>query len=130
MHTNIPILAGTISTFMFATSTMPMLVKAFRTKDLHSYSLGNILTANVGNLVHALYVYSLPPGPIWLLHTFHLVTTGLMLAWYLRYERPFRLPSLRQRLVPATPHLRVTASEPVGAPVSTGIPRPITPTGA
>jgi len=32
------------------------------------------------------YVYSLPPGPIWLLHTFHLITTALMLFWYVRYE--------------------------------------------
>jgi hypothetical protein len=33
------------------------------------------------------YVFSLPAGPIWLLHTFYLITTGLMLAWYLRYEQ-------------------------------------------
>jgi len=30
-------------------------------------------------------VYSLPPGPIWLLHTFYLVSSALMLGWYLRY---------------------------------------------
>jgi hypothetical protein len=30
-------------------------------------------------------VFSLPLGPIWLLHSFYLVTTGLMLFWYLRY---------------------------------------------
>ncbi len=35
----------------------------------------------------ALEMNLLPPGPIWLLHSFHLVTTGLMLVWYLRYER-------------------------------------------
>lgn len=46
-----------------------------------------MLLANSGNAVHSFYVYSLPPGPIWWLHSFHLVTTGLMLAWYLRYER-------------------------------------------
>ena len=130
MDTSIPILAGTISTILFATSTMPMLAKAFRTKDLHSYSLGNILTANGGNLVHSLYVYSLPPGPIWLLHTFHLLTTGLMLAWYLRYERPLRPASLRQLVVPVIRRLGAPATEPVPSPVSTGIPRPITPTGA
>ena len=39
----------------------------------------------LGNAVHAIYVYSLPPGPIWLLHTFYLVSTAFMLAWYLRY---------------------------------------------
>jgi len=78
--------AGSASTLIFACSTMPMLIKAFRTKDLGSYSLGNILLSNVGNLIHSVYVFSLPAGPIWLLHSFYLITTGLMLVWYLRYE--------------------------------------------
>ncbi len=86
MDINLPVIAGTISTIIFALSTLPMLVKAFRTKDLRSYSLGNILLANVGNVMHGIYVFHLPPGPIWLLHIFHLVTTGLMLIWYLCYE--------------------------------------------
>ncbi len=86
MQVNLPVVAGAISTMIFALSTLPMLMKAFRTKDLRSYSLGNILLSNVGNVVHAIYVFHLPAGPIWLLHTFYLVTTGLMLVWYLRYE--------------------------------------------
>jgi hypothetical protein len=86
MEINLLVIAGAISTTIFALSTLPMLVKAFRTKDLRSYSLGNILLANVGNIIHSFYVFHLPPGPIWLLHAFHLVTTGLMLVWYLRYE--------------------------------------------
>jgi uncharacterized protein with PQ loop repeat len=86
MDINFPLIAGSISTVIFALSTLPMLVKAFQTKDMRSYSLGNILLANLGNLVHSIYVVSLPAGPIWLLHGFYLVTTGLMLAWYLRYE--------------------------------------------
>jgi uncharacterized protein with PQ loop repeat len=91
MDTNFPVIAGSISTTLFALSTLPMLVKAVQTKDLKSYSLGNILLSNVGNVVHALYVFSLPAGPIWLLHTFYLITTALMLVWYLRYEwRPSR----------------------------------------
>lgn len=85
METNLPVIAGTISTTIFVLSTLPMLLKAFQTKDLRSYSLGNILLANVGNVVHSVYVFSLPLGPIWLLHSFYLVTTGLMLFWYLRY---------------------------------------------
>lgn len=84
---NLPTLAGVVSTVIFALSTMPMLVKAARTKDLASYSLGNILLANTGNLVHSVYVFSLPAGPIWALHTFYLVSTGMMLVWYLRYAR-------------------------------------------
>ncbi len=87
MDMNLPVIAGTISTTIFALSTLPMLLKAFQTKDLRSYSLGNILLANVGNVIHSVYVFNLPPGPIWLLHAFYLVTTGLMLIWYLRYER-------------------------------------------
>jgi uncharacterized protein with PQ loop repeat len=86
MDINLSVIAGTISTIIFAFSTLPMLLKAYRTKDLKSYSLGNILLSNAGNVIHSIYVYNLPPGPIWLLHTFHLVTTGLMLFWYLLYE--------------------------------------------
>ena len=94
MELNLPVIAGTTSTIIFALSTLPMLVKAFRTKDLKSYSLGNILLANVGNIIHSIYVFHLPFGPIWLLHTFHLITTGLMLIWYLRYV--WRLPMVRR----------------------------------
>lgn len=86
MQLDFSIIAGTISTVIFALSTLPMLVKAVRTKDLRSYSLGNIALANLGNAVHSLYVFSLPAGPIWLLHSFYLLTTGMMLLWYLRYE--------------------------------------------
>lgn len=86
MDVSLPVIAGTASTTIFAASALPMLTKAWRTKDLASYSRGNILMANAGNVVHSLYVYNLPPGPIWLLHTFYLVTTAMMLVWYLRYE--------------------------------------------
>jgi len=86
METNLPVIAGGISTTIFALSTLPMLWKVFRTKDLKSYSLGNILLSNVGNIIHSIYIFHLPAGPIWLLHSFYLVTTGLMLVWYLRYE--------------------------------------------
>jgi hypothetical protein len=81
----LPVLAGLTATVIFAASTLPMLVKAYRSRDLASYSLGNIGLANLGNAVNSIYVYSLPPSPIWLLHTFYLVSTALMLGWYLRY---------------------------------------------
>jgi uncharacterized protein with PQ loop repeat len=86
MEMNLSVIAGAISTSVFVLSTLPMLLKAFQTKDLRSYSLGNILLSNVGNVIHSVYVFNLPPGPIWLLHTFYLITTALMLFWYLRYE--------------------------------------------
>ncbi len=64
MDRTIPLLAGVVSTAIFACSTLPMLVKAARTKDLSSYSLGNILLSNLGNLVHSVYVFHLPAGPL------------------------------------------------------------------
>ncbi len=86
MGTYLPTIAGFISTALFAVGNLPMLAKAFRTKNLASYSLGNILLSNVGNIIYSLYVFALPPGPIWLLHSFYLVSTGLMLVWYLKYQ--------------------------------------------
>lgn len=85
---NVAILAGMASTSIFAGSTLPMLIKAARTKDLRSYSLGNILLSNIGNLIHSVYVFHLPAGPIWLLHSFYLVAAALMLYWYLLYQVP------------------------------------------
>jgi hypothetical protein len=93
VSTSLPVLAGSVSTAIFIASTLPMLVKARRTKDLASYSLGNILLANIGNLTYAIYVFSLPLGPVWALHGFHLCATGLMLFWYLRHARRHRQPT-------------------------------------
>jgi uncharacterized protein with PQ loop repeat len=86
MEFNLPVIAGMIATSLFALSTLPMVLKAYRTKDLKSYSLSYLLLGNAGNACYSVYVFHLPPGPIWLLHTFYLVVTGLMLIWYLRYE--------------------------------------------
>lgn len=101
------VLAGTLSTTLFVLSYLPMLVKAFRTRDLRSYSAGNLVVANVGNLVHSLYVFSLPPGPLWILHAFYVVSSALMLFWWWRYR------SRRPLTVPAEPR----AGHPGGAPV-------------
>jgi hypothetical protein len=84
--TSLPVIAGIASTIIFAASTLPMLVKAYRTRDLSSYSLGNMLLANAGNVVHSVYVVSLPPGPVWVLHGFYVISSGLMLVWFLRYQ--------------------------------------------
>lgn len=88
MTTNdIPTIAGSASTVIFVTSYMPMLVKAVRTKDLSSYSPTQLVLTNFGNVLYSAYVFSLPVGPIWALHSFYLVATALMLAWYVRYSR-------------------------------------------
>lgn len=84
------VLAGFTSTAMFVTSNLPMLLKAYKTKNLKSYSLGHIALSNLGNLIHWFYVASLPIGPIWFLHGFFTIATALMLFWYLRYERGWR----------------------------------------
>ena len=82
----VAVLAGSISTALFVVSALPMLYKAACTRDLGSYSLGNLLLANVGNGFYALYVFSMPVGPIWALHSFYMLSSALMLVWYLRYE--------------------------------------------
>ena len=85
MSSSIPIAAGAVATVVFAASALPMLGKAVRTKDLSSYSRANLVMANVGNLFYSVYVFNLPPGPIWLLHSFYLASSALMLLWSLRY---------------------------------------------
>ena len=92
MDASLPVVCGSMSTLMFLAGTLPMLVKAARTRDLTSYSAGNIVLSNVGNALNTVYVLSLPLGPIWFLHGFNLVTTALMLFWYVRYS-PKRRPA-------------------------------------
>jgi uncharacterized protein with PQ loop repeat len=83
---NLPVLAGTLSTVLFALGMLPMLVKAARTRNLASYSLGNLVLSNVANVVHSVYVFHLPAGPIWVLHLAYVLASALMLAWWLRYR--------------------------------------------
>jgi uncharacterized protein with PQ loop repeat len=85
---NLPVLAGTVSTVLFALGILPMLVKAARTRDLASYSLGNLVLSNVANAVHSVYVFNLPAGPIWVLHLAYVLASALMLAWWMRYREP------------------------------------------
>ena len=80
-------IAGTASTVVFAISNLPMLRKALRTRDVSSYSLSSIAMINAANVVYSLYVFSLPPGPIWALHTFYLVSCAIMLVLCLGRRR-------------------------------------------
>ena len=64
-----------------------MLVRAYRTKNLRSYSAANLALTNLGNAFHWLYIVNLPLGPIWLLHSFYTLVSATMLFWYLRYRR-------------------------------------------
>lgn len=78
--------AGTLSTFIFVASTLPMIAKAIRTRDLASYSAGNLIMSNSGNLVYAIYVTSLPIGPVWALHGFNTAASATMLGLWLRHH--------------------------------------------
>jgi uncharacterized protein with PQ loop repeat len=84
---DVPIVAGMISTVVFAVSNLPMLRKALRTRDVSSYSMSSIAMINAANVLYSLYVFSLPIGPIWALHTFYLVSCGIMLVLCLRARR-------------------------------------------
>lgn len=81
---DIPIVAGMISTVVFAVSNLPMLRKALRTRDVSSYSLSSIAMINGANAVYSLYVFSLPIGPIWALHTFYVISCAIMLVLCVR----------------------------------------------
>jgi len=88
------LIAGSISSALFIASTIPALSKVLRTKDMHSYSRSSLSIATIGNLIHWFYIFSLPFGPIYALHAFATLTTGLMLLWFVRYERRYRAPTI------------------------------------
>jgi len=83
---DIQIIAGSISSFIFICGTLSMLVKAWLTKDMASYSISALALNTGGNLIHWLYISSLPLGPIYALHGFHTVATVLMLVGSLVYR--------------------------------------------
>lgn len=91
-------IAGTVATLLFVGSALPMLIRARRTRDLSSYSPANLIIANVGNLAQTIYVVTLPPGHVWLMHGFNVVVSGLMLLWWLRHHwLPTRRGTLPRR---------------------------------
>lgn len=79
-----PLIAGTVATVAFAVSNLPMLTKALRTRDVSSYSLPSLVIVNAANLLYSLYVFTLPFGPIWALHTFYVVSCAIMLTLCVR----------------------------------------------
>ena len=94
------IIAGMTSSTIFVFSNFLMLYKAIKTNDLKSYSLGHLAFSNLGNLIHWVYISSLPFGPIWFLHAYFTIVTALMLFWYFRYKRN---PNLDYRSLPLVP---------------------------
>ena len=58
----VAVLAGSISTSLFVVSALPMLYKAACTRDLSSYSLGNLVLAASGmDRISYLHVASVAP---------------------------------------------------------------------
>ncbi len=78
--------AGTASSLIFIMATLNMVVKAFLTKDMESYSIGALVLNNIGNAIHWLYIVSLPVGPIYVLHGFFTLATIFLLVWALIYR--------------------------------------------
>jgi uncharacterized protein with PQ loop repeat len=79
--------AGVLATLVFVSSAMPMLIKALRTRDLHSYSLWSLALSEAGNVLQWVYLWSLPLGPIHALHAFYTIVTAVMIALRLRYHK-------------------------------------------
>jgi uncharacterized protein with PQ loop repeat len=84
---SVQVMAGFTSSMIFVVGNMPMLFKVIKTKDMRSYSLGQIIMGNIGNSVYWLYVRSLPVGPVWFLQAFFSSVSAIMLFSYLRYEK-------------------------------------------
>jgi uncharacterized protein with PQ loop repeat len=108
---NLPVLAGTLSTVLFAVGMLPMLVKAARTRDLASYSLANLVLSNVANAVHCVYVFHLPAGPIWVLHLAYVLASALMLAWWLRYREADRGKGVSKAAGPEGSAMEITINQ-------------------
>ncbi|WP_438854668.1 hypothetical protein [Agromyces sp. M3QZ16-3] len=108
---DVPVLAGMVAAVVFATANLPMVWKALRTHDVGSYSLGSIAMINGANVVYSVYVFSLPLGPVWLLHSFYLVASAIMLVLCVRQFRP-------RRRAEAPGARGVPSSRPSGAAIS------------
>ena len=90
-------IAGTVSTVVFAVSNLPMLRKALRTRDVSSYSLASVGMINAANVLYSLYVFSLPVGPVWALHTFYLISCAILLVLCVAQRRTAARPAAPRR---------------------------------
>lgn len=108
---DVSLVAGTIATVVFAVSNLPMLRKALRTRDVSSYSLPSMIMINGANVVYSLYVFTLPFGPIWGLHTFYVGSCAIMLVLCLRQRRAAatRVPTQSQSAVTPSEEPRIPA---------------------
>jgi uncharacterized membrane protein YraQ (UPF0718 family) len=82
-------LAGAIATMVCMSSALPMRIKAVRTRDLHSYSLGSLVLSEAGNVLQWVSLWSLPLGPIHALHALYTIVTAVMIGLRLRYHKDY-----------------------------------------
>jgi hypothetical protein len=82
----VQLLSGSLSSLIFISSNFPMLWKVMKTRNVRSYSLGQIILRNLGNLVYWIYVASLPVGPIWYLQVLFTLSGLILLVCYLRFN--------------------------------------------
>ena len=54
---SLPILAGFASSTIFISSNLPMLFKAFKTKNLRSYSLGYLTLGALGKMIYIKWMF-------------------------------------------------------------------------
>jgi|GEM_PF-1266447 len=106
----VQLLAGSVSSVIFMSGTLSMLVKTWHTHDVDSYSLTSLLLNNAGNLVYWIYVFSLPFGPVYFLHGFYTVATVLMLVWYFIYRQN---PQFEEDIKEHVRHITQTMEFPV-----------------
>lgn len=85
--THLRLLAGSLSSLIIVSSNFPMLWKVMKTRDVKSYSLGQIILRNLGNLFYWIYVVSLPFGPVWLLQVCFTLSGMILLACYLGFDK-------------------------------------------
>ncbi len=86
IFSQLQLLAGSLSSLIFVTSNFPMLWKVVKTRNVKSYSLGQIILRNLGNLVYWIYVASLPVGPAWYLQALFTLSGLVLLVCYLQFR--------------------------------------------
>lgn len=96
---DVQLMAGSLSSIIFVLGTLNMLAKAWRMKDMRSYSGMMLILNNVGNLIYWVYVLSLPMGPIYVLHGFNTIATLFMLVWWMMYRvQPQAIKRMTQQM--------------------------------
>lgn len=111
---DIQLMAGSISSLIFMMGSLTMVIRAWRTRDMQSYSAAMLILNNIGNIIYWVYLLSLPLGPVHVLQAFYTVTTVFMLVWWVLYhkrpETAERITSTMRRMIDPSQSARQTDS--------------------